>query len=758
MRNLLLIFLFLVSIVHGQTLTTPTSQNIPVGVNGLPISGFSLNGYNPSTTYKVSLSITGNANSNFTVNTTTGLTRDFGFNSWVNLTSVNFSGTPTNIQNGLNSITFNTTNSIDGLINLSVLISSQVTGMYYNPTNGHMYKSVTASVDYVTAKSLASQSTFDGVQGYLVTITSQDEQDFIVQKTSQNNIWFALDDIVQEGYWTISAGPEAGTLIKTANGQFNGNISGQYNNWCSGEPNNSGNEDAAVTKWGGGGCWNDLPHTGYPGGGYVIEYGDWTDPTQSTFNSTQNVQITFTQKDMLWVDYTFNFSNNINPTDFSGMMYYEQLQNTWGTSNTQPLPLNSLGKVNTTNQIQETVLGKKSTTVGGSVEWCVVYGYDTTNQRYRVGIDKREFENTGVSPQDVTKLQLFDLWNGDVTFKSEDMYWGEYWIYTPNQFDFVNSNYSSYIRQGTGFWGLKAEFSFEDSTGYKPQSFIFQSPSQQTIQTMIDDIVTVSDVVLAFNELTGGGLNGGLKGDLNGIQLGNGDVNGDNQFDFQDTYKLLQHLTGNQSLVEDTNTLVYFMKIKTTNDYNTTTPSNWTSKYNGTTLMANVSLDNGLVVFPQYSVTWRGDVNLSHSPTQNLQVQSMKMNRLSLSKSTNSEMVEISLDIDKQDNILVVSVSIPNNGKSIAGSQFRLVYDYDKVQYLKTEYSNPIIRNYSTDRIGYINVGSISINGTENLNNGIEYKVFFKLNQNIENTLGLVSLIKTELVTSKGELIQSIIR
>jgi hypothetical protein len=335
-----------------------------------------------------------------------------------------------------------------------------------------------------------------------------------------------------------------------------------------------------------------------------VEYGTWTDPTQSTFNSTQNVQITFTQKDMLWVDYTFDFGNNINPTDFSGMMYYEESENTWGTTNTQSLPLNSLGKVNTTSQIQETTIGKKATTTGGSVEWGIIYDYETTNQRYRVGIDKREFENTGVSPQDVTKLQLFDLWNGDVTYKSEDVYWGEYWIYTPNQFDFVNSNYSSFIRNaGYGNYVLKAEFSFEDSTGYKPQSFIFQSPSQQTIQTMIDDIVTVSDVILAFNELAGGGLNGGLKGDLNGIQLGNGDVNGDNQFDFQDTYKLLQHLTGNQSLVEDTNTLVYFMKIKTTDDYNTTTPSNWTSKYNGTTLMANLSLDNGLVVFPKYSVT-----------------------------------------------------------------------------------------------------------------------------------------------------------
>ena len=291
-----LIFILLVSTWgFSQTLSSPTSQEVPVGVNGIGVSGFSLTEYNSSSLYKVSLSITGNANATFSVNTTLGLTRDYGFNSWTNITVVNFTGTPASIQNGLNSIKLNTTSTLDGLINLSVVITSQVANTYYNPTNGHMYKSVAASIDYLTAKSLASQSTFDGVQGYLVTITSQDEQNFIVQKTSQNNIWIALQDTAQEGYWRISAGPENGTLIKTSNGQLTGNISGQYNNWCSGEPNNSGNEDAAVTKWGGGGCWNDLPASGYRGGGYVIEYGDWTDPTQSTFNSTQQTQITFTQ-------------------------------------------------------------------------------------------------------------------------------------------------------------------------------------------------------------------------------------------------------------------------------------------------------------------------------------------------------------------------------------------------------------------------------------------------------------------------------
>ena len=72
-----LVLLF-TSIGFSQTLTTPTSQNIPVGVSGLGISGFNLSGYDSNTTYKVSLSITGNANGTFSVGTTTGLTRDYG--------------------------------------------------------------------------------------------------------------------------------------------------------------------------------------------------------------------------------------------------------------------------------------------------------------------------------------------------------------------------------------------------------------------------------------------------------------------------------------------------------------------------------------------------------------------------------------------------------------------------------------------------------------------------------------------------------
>jgi hypothetical protein len=139
---------------------------------------------------------------------------------------------------------------------------------------------------YNQIKNLASGQTFKGQTGYLVTITSQDEQNFIQANVPGSNILIALTDRQQEGVWRWDAGPESGTIIKTSNS--GGNVSGQYNNWCSGEPNNWGSgEDYTVTKWGGGNCWNDFgpPASSFPGSisGYVVEFGTWSDPSNQTF-------------------------------------------------------------------------------------------------------------------------------------------------------------------------------------------------------------------------------------------------------------------------------------------------------------------------------------------------------------------------------------------------------------------------------------------------------------------------------------------
>jgi hypothetical protein len=277
------------------------------------------------------------------------------------------------------------------------------------------------------------------------------------------------------------------------------------------------------------------------------------------------------------VDYTFKFGSNINATTFNGKMHYQESAQVYATNNTTNLSLNSLGKVNVTNQIQEEALGKKATTVGGNVEWCVLYDYDNTNSRHRVLIDKREFPS-GISASDVLMIQLFDLYDGDITFSTEDAYWAQYYIYTNTPITISNSNYSSYIRDANGYYALRAEFSFADYTGYKPQAFIFNSPSEQDVLSMVNSVVTVSDVYLAFKEYSDNGLMGNQSNFFtSGVQFLNADVDCNNGFDSRDNYKLLDYLVGGSSLL-DVNTYAYFMKPIKTSEYNSITKQNWVSK------------------------------------------------------------------------------------------------------------------------------------------------------------------------------------
>jgi hypothetical protein len=264
----------------SQSVSSPSATSYTQNTANQVAGGFSVNGFNASATLLVTVGLV-NPPSGTTLRfaTTTGVSASVGYSITSNFTRISFTGTQANVNVVLASLRVNT-GSIPGNVYIAVTATENPVGFFYLPTNGHFYRPISTGAFYNNAKSAAAATTFKGQQGYLVTITSADEDAFIFNNVPQSQIWFALSDVAQEGFWRIDAGPEAGTLIKTSNGQFTGNIAGQYNNWAPGEPNNSGGEHYAVTKWNGS-QWNDLPNNfSCP---YVIEYGTWTDPANQTF-------------------------------------------------------------------------------------------------------------------------------------------------------------------------------------------------------------------------------------------------------------------------------------------------------------------------------------------------------------------------------------------------------------------------------------------------------------------------------------------
>lgn len=287
--------LFLLPIfVFSQNISAPSSVNFSQNLSNQNASGFSISNFNTSATLLITIGLVNPpAGTTLSLITTTGLSLSTGYSSWSNFTRISFTGIQSNINNALSSLKLNT-GSLPGNVYIAVTATVNPTGYYYLPTNGHFYRpmswpagnSGTSNSIYENIKTLSTQQTFKGQTGYLLTITSQDEQNFVQSNVPGNNILFSLTDVGQEGVWRIDAGPENGTIIKTSNS--GGNVAGRYNNWCSGEPNNWGSgENYAVTKWGGGNCWNDFgpPASSFPGSisGYVVEFGTWSDPANQNF-------------------------------------------------------------------------------------------------------------------------------------------------------------------------------------------------------------------------------------------------------------------------------------------------------------------------------------------------------------------------------------------------------------------------------------------------------------------------------------------
>ena len=174
--------------------------------------------------------------------------------------------------------------------------------VFYNPLTEHFYEYVSGSTTFTNAKTSAENRSYFGRAGYLGTMASEAENNF-VWKLMASDCWFGASDEVGlvnaakgttafssqsavEQKWHWISGPEKGTQF--SNGSTA--VTGQYAKWAGGEPNNSGGEHYGQFYSANAGQWNDLPNTNL--GGYLCEYGDMPgDITSSVTISTRNLEI-----------------------------------------------------------------------------------------------------------------------------------------------------------------------------------------------------------------------------------------------------------------------------------------------------------------------------------------------------------------------------------------------------------------------------------------------------------------------------------
>lgn len=215
------------------------------------------------------------------------------YNSTTGILKLTGTATVAQYQAALRTVQFQTSNSAaKGTRTIDFNLGTAIKG-----PNGHYYEigSNNSDIDFMTAKANAENSTYLGINGYLATITTQSENDFLYKKL-QSDSWIGGSDNFtminaalgtnkynnqseSEGHWYWITGPESGTNF------YNNGTSTTYSNWSPQQPDNAlGNENFTEIFSTGGGKWNDLKETTplLNVSSYIIEYNGTPNMSVST--------------------------------------------------------------------------------------------------------------------------------------------------------------------------------------------------------------------------------------------------------------------------------------------------------------------------------------------------------------------------------------------------------------------------------------------------------------------------------------------
>jgi hypothetical protein len=226
------------------------------------------------------LQINGNTSGSVTVK---GATLTYAYDTTTGVMTLTGTGSQAAYQAALRLVQYvnlsdsPTTTARDITISAGSMISLSLDGQM------HFYQYVdrtSSRLNWTDAKAAAEASYFMGMQGYLVTITSQTEYDFVLPNLP-GSIWLGASDAATEGTWKWVTGPEAGTTFY----QNGAAVNGAFNAWGT-VPNDyewvflgTNGEDYAEMFTDG--TWNDVDNNpnrsivfvgNYEVDGYLVEY------------------------------------------------------------------------------------------------------------------------------------------------------------------------------------------------------------------------------------------------------------------------------------------------------------------------------------------------------------------------------------------------------------------------------------------------------------------------------------------------------
>lgn len=170
----------------------------------------------------------------------------------------------------------NMRNVVAGAILASSAMAVQAAPVQWTSASGgndHWYEFISVNETWQDAKVAAEGRIFQTLRGYLATVMSLEELEFIRANVTRTLAWAGGSDESGEDVWRWVTGPEAGQIF------YDGNDASAttFAPWAPGEPNDCcGGEDHLHLNWNGDGEWNDHGGPGNSGqmNGYVVEYGE----------------------------------------------------------------------------------------------------------------------------------------------------------------------------------------------------------------------------------------------------------------------------------------------------------------------------------------------------------------------------------------------------------------------------------------------------------------------------------------------------